>query len=57
MKIDSKSKVCVEILAAVITSIVFIANTGFTKVLAQTPLIPSTQEQLVAMQLQEKCQI
>jgi hypothetical protein len=31
MKINSKNKVCVGILATVITSIIFMANAGFTK--------------------------
>jgi hypothetical protein len=31
MKINSKNKVCAGILAAVTTSIIFVANTGFTK--------------------------
>jgi hypothetical protein len=35
MKKNSRNKVCAGIIAAVITSIIFVANTGFTKALAQ----------------------
>jgi hypothetical protein len=38
MKINSKNKVCACILAVVITSIIFVANTGVTKHLAQAQM-------------------
>jgi hypothetical protein len=40
MKNNGKSKVCVMVLAAVITSIVFVANTGFTKALPNSDTKP-----------------
>ena len=38
MKINSKNKVCAGILAVVITSIIFVANTGVTKHIAQAQM-------------------